>query len=432
VRVVQEVRRRGIATRDVLMAATGVSKTQLSRLIGPLVRDGFLAQSEKVAGRIPVQLAPGLGALVGVDVALGEIVIAVSDAAYGLLNDPRKTRTVVPITDPGKTLAKVADVIAGELQACRVTPSSVIGVGVGLPGPVRRVTGVPDSESILPGWSGLKVNEMLERELQERCGTKIRCVVANDGSLGGLGVYTRAVFRDPTSAPEDLIYLRITHGIGAGLIMKGHLVTGGSGFAGEIGHVRVASSGPLCPRCGARGCLEALASTSAIAEEVRAATRRGDPGSMSIEEALASAHPARHHATWEAGWLVGLALAQACNLLNPTWAVIGGNMTVSETFMGAIRHALGRNALPQAATTVGLRTWERLFDGEPYRNARPDVGTNVTPELLGALAIVLDELGDRHVLPHVEQWFREGGPTKLATPRRELLSATRAPSGEAF
>ena len=124
----------------------------------------------------------------------------------------------------------------------------------------------------------------------------------------------------------DLIYLRITHGIGAGLIVKGHLVTGAHGFAGEVGHLRIGPSGPLCPRCGARGCLEASASERAIKRELGVVFGVADPDMLDLNELLQSpsSHPAVKHAIWEAGWNVGSALAQTANLLDPEWVVLGG------------------------------------------------------------------------------------------------------------
>jgi ROK family len=191
------------------------------------VSDGFLVEDgPKIGKSRPAQLAPNIGTLVGIDVTLDNVMVAVSDASFGLLNDPATTLTAIPIKEARTSLELIAELVAQVLDTLGSASESVIGLGLGLPGPIDRESGIPTSPSILPGWAGMDVPTELQAMLAQIHGYDIRCVVGNNASLGGLGVFTRAVFHDPVGAPRDLIYLRVTHGIGAGLIVKGHLVTG--------------------------------------------------------------------------------------------------------------------------------------------------------------------------------------------------------------
>jgi predicted NBD/HSP70 family sugar kinase len=231
------------------------------------------------------------------------------------------------------------------------------------------------------------------------------------------------------AAPEDLLYVRMTSGIGAGLINKGHLVTGATGFAGELGHVSVDSGGALCPGCGGRGCLESLASNRAVEQQLRS-TRRVVPIGPAVdrstkdvggalvrrrfEDLLADPHPAVDRALWDAGWHVGSLVAKVCCVLNPAWIVLGGAMpehysggsTDRRPFVEAVRHAVDREATAQIRGQIETKTWLDVRSEE-----QP-----LSPELLGALALVVDHLGDAYLLDPIERWI--GAPDA----RRKALS----------
>ena len=168
VRMVQEVRRRGVATRAELAHATGVKVEKQVDLVRGLVEHGILSQDGPqiptvVAWRstcrksTPLQLAGDLGTIVGIDVALDRITVGVSDAAYELLNAPDATAAAVDITDAHRTVEAIADLVVAALEDEHAIPDRIIGIGIGLPGPVDRLTGAPASDSILPGWGGLAV-----------------------------------------------------------------------------------------------------------------------------------------------------------------------------------------------------------------------------------------------------------------------------------
>lgn len=451
--LVHEVRRRTITTPTKL----GTAVHHDSSAVGESLK--ILAAARAVhfvpgKGRraSTAELEPSAGIMVGVDITDNRIRVVATDAGYKPLpvhasTSPRKVWLEGPEGGPDKVLPAVAEAVAERLVG--IGADRLIGVGLCLPGPILR-GGVPASSSILPGWLGVPVAQKLTDELIS-CGVvpfrarKRNIVwVENDSSLGALGVFTHMVLarrdnplRSTKSKGEvktqededredenlqrkleerledlgDLFYLRVTRGIGGGIVAKSHLLTGGSGFAAEIGHLRIAPRGRLCPLCGGRGCLETVASERAFREELQGVSGlgKGLPDDLAVADFLAGdhgAHPAVQQALWEAGWNVGAALGIVCSLLNPGRIVLGGAMTETETFLNAARGALARHAMPPSADDehLELETWKHDVAG------RRDTGAvELTPELLGALAAVLDQLGDGYFLPPVRQWTNKGG-----------------------
>ena len=111
---------------------------------------------------------------------------------------------------------------------------------------------------ILPGWAGLNAAD----ELSERLGMPV--AVDNDANLGALAEISFGAGR----GLKDVIYVMVSSGIGAGIVLGGQLHRGVTGLAGELGHVLVRSDGAVC-RCGNRGCLETVASTDAVLDLLR-------------------------------------------------------------------------------------------------------------------------------------------------------------------
>ena len=133
---------------------------------------------------------------------------------------------------------------------------------------------------ILPGWTGLNAGEELSSRLD------LHVAVDNDANLGALAEVSFGAGR----GLADVIYVMVSSGIGAGLVLGGRLHRGVTGFAGELGHVRVrAEKGAVC-RCGNRGCLETVASTDALLELLRPA-HGSDLGVRGLVELLAARRP---------------------------------------------------------------------------------------------------------------------------------------------
>jgi predicted NBD/HSP70 family sugar kinase len=406
-RAVREIRRRGVAHSGHIEAITGLGSNRTNKLINAL-RDGGLVsvgQSRDYEKRVPLTLCGSAGRVIGVDMTLDRITVGVGDLEYRLINEPSKTVRQVPVDDWRTTLDTITATIANELTS--VGSDYIVGVGLGLPGPVQRGRGSPESDHLLTSWEGVPVAKELSERITRAGITDCPVVVGNDASLGALGVVTRAVWGNPSDAPEDLLYLRVTHGVGLGVVMKGHLVTGADGFAGEIGHVRAQPGanmdGPVCVRCNSVGCLEVVASEKAVIETLqRQAWQEEKRGPNAVSDFVNSTDPRTREAVGRAAWTLAFVLAAAANVLNPRWILLGGEMTEMAFFRDTFVTTMQKYALPQAFDRLRATTWQSMFEdpGFPLTRDR-DLGARMTPELLGAMAFVIDELGDAFLQPRV-------------------------------
>jgi predicted NBD/HSP70 family sugar kinase len=238
----------------------------------------------------------------------------------------------------------------------------VIGVGVGLAAPVDARHGSVHSEGILPGWDAIDPAD----ELQRRLGLPVQ--IENDANAGALGEHLFGAGR----GVADMLYLRLSAGVGLGLILGGALYGGVSGIAGEIGHNAAVENGLIC-RCGNRGCLETVASPIAIAD-LLSRSRREPVTVAGLLKLVADGDRGACRAVADAGVAVGTAIAGAVNLLNPQLVIIGGDLAVAgDVLLDPIRRAVQRRAVAPAASDV------RITVGALAENA----------EVLGAAAIQL-------------------------------------------
>lgn len=371
-RVVETLRRRGSASRTDLARLTGLSRTTVASLVTDLQASGLVVERPEPdgqavgrgRGRRPgmLRLDASAGNALGIDFGHRQIRVAVADLAASVLAERRLDFDV----DNDADLALDAAVEAADalLAEAKVDRDQVVGVGVGLAGPVDRRTGTVGSSSILPGWLGVDAG----LELETRLGLPV--AVENDANLGALAEASFGAGR----GVSDLVYVMLSAGIGAGLVLGDRLYRGSIGLAGELGHVSARPDGQIC-RCGNRGCLETLASTCALIELLRPA--QGERLTLQgLLELSAGGDLGARRAIRDAGHAVGRALADLCNCLNPAVIVVGGELSVAgEPLHAGIREALDRHAQPRVAEAVELR---------------PAV-LGARAEVLGALALVIGD-----------------------------------------
>jgi predicted NBD/HSP70 family sugar kinase len=259
--------------------------------------------------------------------------------------------------------------MVGEVLAeSHVDRKSVIAAGIGIPGPVDRGRGTAGSATILPGWTGIRIDE----EMQQRLGTPVE--IDNDANLGALAEMTWGAGR----GCSNFAYIKAATGIGAGIVIDGRLLSGASGTAGEIGHSTLDESGALC-YCGNRGCLETIASGPAIVALVSS----GQPELLTLGQVieLATTGDARcRRAISDAGREIGVAVAGLCNLINPERVIIGGLLSrAGELLLQPIRESIRRHAVFAAAERVEVVAAAFVERAE----------------LLGAVALALQASGKR-------------------------------------
>jgi predicted NBD/HSP70 family sugar kinase/biotin operon repressor len=370
-RIVDALRRSGSASRSELVKLTGLSRTTVTSLVSELQDTGLVVELadgdggkavQAGRGRPPVllRLDPSAGAVVGIDFGHTHLRVAVADLSSTVLAE-RSTEFDVDL-EAGPALDTAVQMIAEVLADAGLTHDHVVGVGAGMPGPIDRRTGTVGSSVILPGWQGLNPAAELTRRLQ------MPVEVDNDANLGALAEHVFGAGRG-TSA---LVYVKISSGIGSGLVLGGRLYHGATGVAGELGHVQVQPDGALC-RCGNRGCLETVASSGPLLALLRP-VHGEELTSAGLLELLAAGDIGARRVVNDAGRAVGRVVADLCNHLNPGVVVVGGELSgAGAPLFDGIRESVDRHALPGAAAAV------RILPAELGDRA----------EMLGALALVI-------------------------------------------
>ncbi|MEU8434921.1 ROK family transcriptional regulator [Streptomyces sp. NPDC029216] len=371
-RVVRAVRLAGSLTQAEIARTTGLSAATVSNIVRELKEGGTVEVTDTSAGgrrARSVSLSGDAGIVIGVDFGHTHLRVAVGNLAHQVLAEESEPLDVDASWVDGFDRAEA---LVGRLvEQVGVARDKVIGVGLGVPGPIDVESGTLGSTAILPGWAGINPRQ----ELSQRLGVPV--YVDNDANLGALGELVWGSGR----GVRDLAYIKVASGVGAGLVINGRIYRGPGGTAGEIGHITLDESGPVC-RCGNRGCLETFAAARYVLpllqgshgpeltmEKVVELAREGDPGCRRV--------------ITDVGRHVGSGVASLCNLLNPSRIVLGGSLAeAGELVLAPIRESVGRYAIPSAARQLSVLTGS--------------LGSRA--EVLGALALVLSEMGDSTVL----------------------------------
>jgi predicted NBD/HSP70 family sugar kinase/biotin operon repressor len=366
-KVLQALRTLGVASRPEVARHTGLSRSTVSTIVAELVDEGLIvgrANGRRQAagsGRPPALIAlnPSGGMAVGIDFGKRHLSIALADLSHEIVAEERVVLSAdYQAEEAMVTAAKRVERLLTEAATDR---SRVVGVGMGIPGPIHE-SGLVGSSAILPGWVGAAPQQRMSQLLE------LPVKVGNDASLGALAEYVWGAGR----GAGVVVYLKLATGIGSGIVIDGLLFEGVGGTAGEIGHTTIDDEGDLC-RCGNRGCLETLAGGPAIAELVSRSLgeklepddviRRAVEGDVGCRRALA-----------DAGRHIGVAVANLCNLVNPERIVVGGSVgQAGALLLDPLMESVSLRAIPSAAEDV------EIVPGELGERA----------ELLGALAFVL-------------------------------------------
>ncbi|MER5683815.1 ROK family transcriptional regulator [Streptomyces sp. NPDC002205] len=371
-RVVRAVRMAGSLTQAEIARSTGLSAATVSNIVRELKDGGTVEVTPTSAGgrrARSVSLSGDAGIVIGVDFGHTHLRVAVGNLAHQVLAEESEPLDVDASSAQG--FGRAEQLVNRLIETTGISPGKVIGVGLGVPGPIDVESGTLGSTSILPGWTGINPSE----ELAARLGVPV--YVDNDANLGALGEMVWGSGR----GVKDLAYIKVASGVGSGLVIDGHIYRGPGGTAGEIGHITLDESGPVC-RCGNRGCLETFTAARYVLpllrpshgpdltmERVVQLAREGDPGCRRV--------------IGDVGRHIGSGVANLCNLLNPSRVVLGGSLAeAGELVLAPIRDSVSRYAIPSAARQLSV------LPGALGARA----------EVLGALALVLSEMGDSTLL----------------------------------
>lgn len=341
-RLVEYLLANGPSTQAELARGTGLSTATVSNIVRDMAAKGVVATSPVTSsGRraLLVQLTDTGDIAVGVDFGRRHVRVVLATLGYDVLAEEQVA--LEPGYDVLGAVAEASGLLDRMLVEGGHDREAVLAVGVGIPGPIDRRTGTVLQGAILPEWVGIT-----RRELEDAFGFPV--VVDNDANLGALAEVTWGANR----GERNLIFVKIGTGIGAGLILNGQPYYGFLGITGELGHTPVAEHGVIC-RCGNRGCLETVASTSVMLESLG---RSGATTTSDILRRGLEKDPAVLRVVGDAGTAVGQAIGNIANVINPELVLIGGPLVgLGDALLDPIRHGIRQNAIPIIAGTTTVR-----------------------------------------------------------------------------
>lgn len=346
------LRRHGPLSRAELGQRTTLSRTTLYDIVGTLVASGAIvtapgSDGPRKRGR-PVErltLNPAAGQAVGIDFARRAVHVAAVNVAHEVIGAVSETH---PPDLPWPRRVELAERLAVSLGDGTVRLSAlgaVGGVGVGVVGPVGPPAG-PGQQDGGAGSGG--PHAALPPLLEKRFGAPV--LLDNNTRLAALAEATWGV----ATGHQDVLYLRLSDGVGGGLVADGGLHRGVDGLSGELGHITADPGGRRC-ECGGTGCLETVASVGAVLDAYR--SRGGTaPGMPAFLAAVAAGDPVAREVLAAAGGYVGTVLAAVCNAVGPSVIVLGGALTeAGEALFGPVRRALHAHLMPLMRDRISLR-----------------------------------------------------------------------------
>ena len=299
----------------------------------------------------------------GVDLGGTKMLAAVFNRDFKLLA-ARKTKTSGQ-DGAQAVLAGIKELVAETLREAGLRPTSVGGLGVGVPGPVNVKDGTVLTAPNL-GWRNLPAQKILQRAC------RLPTLVMNDVDAGTYGEYRFGA----GDQARCVLGLFPGTGIGGGCVYEGQVLHGREHSCFEVGHLRMVPDGRLCG-CGRYGCLEAHASRLAIAADAAAAVYRGQAPALrdlvgtdlreiksrTLAKAIAAGDRAVEDIVRRAARLLGVATAGMVNLLAPDVVVLGGGLVeaLEQLYLEEVRAAVEQQAMPFLGRTVKVRA-ARLGD----------------------------------------------------------------------
>ncbi len=352
-KVIAALRDLGPLSRAELARRVGISRTTMSDITSDLLGrsmiitvDGDDATTRPATvgrGRPATRLAlnPRAGQLVGIDFGHRRVHLVVVDAAHRLVAS--EIRRYPSESDWPARVTEALELL-GELgRRDDVELAGLHGIGVGFPGPFSPRMPTFDTDD----HPETTPSEFVRNRLREQYAVPI--MIDNNTRLAGLA---EAVWGGAET--DHLVYVRLSDGIGGGLVIGGRLVTGAAGFAGELGHVSVRLDGPDC-RCGKRGCLETIASVPAILGRCQ---ELGAPVTSLAElrTAVAKADPLVDRVLRDAGEALGRVLGTMAITLNPAEIVVGGELAqLAPQLLAQAQTMINWELQPMAGTELKLR-----------------------------------------------------------------------------
>ena len=338
-------------TRSAIVGATGLSRAAIAQRVDLLIERGLLVETEPAAierGRPPLTLDLSDAEIVvaGCDLGATHSRVAVATLSGRVLAE--RARAIGINAGPDAVLGGVRADLEKLLAETGRPAAHLRAIGIGVPGPVEFASGTVVRPPIMAGWDGCRVPAFFDAFFDGRYAAPV--LVDNDVNTMALGEYTHR--RDS----RHLLYVKVGTGIGCGVISGGVLHRGASGAAGDIGHIQLPGHEEVLCHCGNTGCVEAVASGSAVAAALRAQGIAA-AGAGDVVRLVSEGQPAARRQVRLAGRRIGEVLASLVSFHNPDTIVIGGILAqLHEDLLADVRAVIYRRALPLATRSLAIET----------------------------------------------------------------------------
>jgi N-acetylglucosamine repressor len=345
--VLDIIRRGGRVSRTDLARRSTLTKPTVSAIVEDLLARGIVQEvgyGKTVAsgGRRArlLEFNDASAAYLGICFGVDTTTVGLADARGEI-----RVRREVPThhADPEATVAAAAALAEEVCESAGFPRDRLQGVGVTVPGLVKVESGLVATAPNL-SWTEVPIRDMLAASLG------VPVVVNNVTSASAIAESRAGVAKGVRS----FVWAYVDSGVGAGIVIDGHVFSGTQGFSGEIGHCAVVAGGPLCS-CGMRGCLETLVSGPAIVRAAEAALASGEQTSLRSATPLDQAAVANAARAGDAvalriyaavGEHLGVGVSYLVNILDPQMIVLGGGvMEASDLLLEGTRSSIARHSL---------------------------------------------------------------------------------------
>ncbi|NUR89876.1 MAG: ROK family transcriptional regulator [Nonomuraea sp.] len=346
--VLQLIRDGSCRTRKDLIEFTGLSRSTVTDRVDRLIAAGYLHESGVGAsggGRPPSMLDVDASRrlMLVADLGATHARVALTDLAARPMAEERTEMRID--RGPEAVLTWVREAFQRMLDKTGRPADEVCGIGLDLPGSVDHTTGRVIRSFLMPGWDDHPIRAAIGRTYD------VPILVENDANAMALGEWWSS-----WRATDSLILVKVSTGIGTGIVLDGQIYRGVEEAAGNIGHVRIREGDDRVCTCGSRGCVASLASGYALAADL------GQESSRDVVRLVQSGDPTAIARTQEGGRTLGVVLATAVSLLNPGVLVLAGDMAdTGEHYLTGIRETVYRRSLPYTTRNLEIVT-SRLGD----------------------------------------------------------------------
>jgi N-acetylglucosamine repressor len=349
--VLDLIKQQSPVSRAAIAKATALAKPTVSAIVDDLIRDGVIrevgtGQASKEGGRPPIMIEFDARShyVIGVHLGVRQTTLVVADARGEEID---RVQSATAVEDPTSAIPRLASMVDKAFSSTGRAKHRLAAVGVCVPGLVELASG---NVMLAPnlGWTGVPLREALGKAL------KVPVFIHNTAQASAVAESIEGA----GNGAQNLIFLYVGTGVGAGVLTDGHIYHGGSGIAGEIGHCRVPGIDRQC-NCGLIGCLETVASGPAIARAASSWLKPNGAGEITAADVAAAAESGDSRAVQifkDAGEALGTATSWLINLFNPEVVVVGGGVVGAGRFLlDPLRQTALDMSVPQASNRVAIK-----------------------------------------------------------------------------